>query len=150
MLQDLFRIPLINRPVYGFGSMMILGFFVATEFGKFLCRRNKIHPDILMNAALIALISGVIGARLSHVIENWSIYTDPKRTFTANLFDAINISSGGLTFYGGLILGTPITIWYALKKKVPLLLGMDIVAPCLMIGLGFGRIGCFLHGCCYG
>jgi phosphatidylglycerol:prolipoprotein diacylglycerol transferase len=35
-------------------------------------------------------------------------------------------------------------------KKVPLRLGMDIIAPCLMIGLGFGRVGCFLNGCCYG
>ena len=35
MLQELFRIPLINRPVYGFGLMMILGFFVASEFGNF-------------------------------------------------------------------------------------------------------------------
>ena len=36
------------------------------------------------------------------------------------------------------------------KKKVPLLTGMDIMAPCLMIGLAFGRIGCYLNGCCYG
>jgi phosphatidylglycerol:prolipoprotein diacylglycerol transferase len=27
---------------------------------------------------------------------------------------------------------------------------MDIIAPCLMIGLGFGRVGCYLNGCCYG
>jgi phosphatidylglycerol:prolipoprotein diacylglycerol transferase len=27
---------------------------------------------------------------------------------------------------------------------------MDIIAPCLMIGLGFGRVGCFLNGCCHG
>src|SRR5262249_1572767 len=41
-------------------------------------------------------------------------------------------------------------VWYAIHKKVPLRLGMDIIAPCLMIGLGFGRIGCYLNGCCYG
>jgi phosphatidylglycerol:prolipoprotein diacylglycerol transferase len=41
-------------------------------------------------------------------------------------------------------------VFYAIKKRVPLLLGMDIIAPCLMIGLAFGRIGCYLNGCCYG
>jgi phosphatidylglycerol:prolipoprotein diacylglycerol transferase len=37
-----------------------------------------------------------------------------------------------------------------MRKKVPIRVGMDIIAPCLMIGLGFGRIGCYLNGCCYG
>jgi phosphatidylglycerol:prolipoprotein diacylglycerol transferase len=41
-------------------------------------------------------------------------------------------------------------MYYAIRKKVPLLKGMDIIAPCLMIGLAFGRIGCYLNGCCYG
>jgi phosphatidylglycerol:prolipoprotein diacylglycerol transferase len=41
-------------------------------------------------------------------------------------------------------------IFYAIRKKVPLLTGMDIMAPCLMVGLAFGRIGCYLNGCCYG
>src|SRR5438105_3589101 len=62
----------------------------------------------------------------------------------------IDVPSGGLTFFGGLLLATLACIVYAVKIKVPLRLGMDIVAPCLMIGLGFGRIGCFLNGCCYG
>jgi phosphatidylglycerol:prolipoprotein diacylglycerol transferase len=62
----------------------------------------------------------------------------------------LNVSSGGLTFYGGFLLATPILILYALWKKVPLLKGMDIIAPALMIGLAFGRIGCFFNGCCYG
>ncbi len=35
-------------------------------------------------------------------------------------------------------------------KNVPIKRGMDIIAPCLMLGLAFGRIGCFLNGCCYG
>src|SRR5207237_407929 len=34
--------------------------------------------------------------------------------------------------------------------QVPLLTGSDIMAPCIMIGLAFGRIGCYLNGCCYG
>jgi phosphatidylglycerol---prolipoprotein diacylglyceryl transferase len=41
-------------------------------------------------------------------------------------------------------------VLYGKWKKVPIPLGMDIIAPCLMIGLAFGRIGCFVNGCCYG
>jgi phosphatidylglycerol---prolipoprotein diacylglyceryl transferase len=92
----------------------------------------------------------VIGARLSHVIENWPQYSDSTRSFGANLREAINITEGGLTYYGGFLMAIPCCIAYGLWKRVPILLGMDILAPCIMIGLGFGRVGCFLNGCCFG
>jgi phosphatidylglycerol:prolipoprotein diacylglycerol transferase len=95
-------------------------------------------------------VTGVVGARLSHVIENIHQYTDPSRSILANFLDAINIRSGGLTYYGGFLLAFPALVLYAIHKKVPLRLAMDIAAPCIVIGLGFGRIGCFLNGCCYG
>jgi len=162
MLQELFRIPIpdflrhlfpllpSSLPLYGYGLMMVIGFLIAVEFGKFLAKHSGIDPEVLMNAALIALVTGIVGARLSHVIENWPQYSNPARGFWGNFGDAINISSGGLTFYGGLILATPFTILYAVYKKVPLKKGMDIAAPCILIGLGIGRVGCFLNGCCYG
>lgn len=137
-------------PVYGYGVMLVVGFFVALQLAKFLASRSGIDPEFFVNAGLVMLLAGVAGARLSHVLENLGQYTRADRTFSENLFDAINIRSGGLTFYGGFLLATACAIAYGLWKKVPIPLGMDIVAPCLMIGLGFGRIGCFLNGCCHG
>jgi phosphatidylglycerol---prolipoprotein diacylglyceryl transferase len=150
MWQEIFRIPIINLPVYGYGLMMVIGFLVAIEVAKKLAKQKGLDPEIFVNAALIALVTGVAGARLSHVLENIGDYTRSDRSFGANLFDAINIRSGGLTFYGGFLLAFPTLIIYAMKKKLPVKLGMDIIAPCLMVGLGFGRIGCFMNGCCYG
>ena len=155
MYQILFRIPdavplIGGAPIYGYGVMLVIGFWAAMELAKFLARRSKIDPEIFANAALIALVAGVLGARLSHVIENISDYTRPELSFGQNLWNAINIRSGGLTYYGGFLLATPATLAYAWYKRVPLRLGLDIVAPCVMIGLGFGRIGCYLNGCCYG
>lgn len=150
MLQELFRVPGLNLPVYSYGLMMVIGFLAAMELAKFLAKRAKINPELFVNAALIALVTGIVGARLSHVIENWRQYIDPTRSVAANFLDAINIRSGGLTYYGGFLLAFPTLVIYALKKKMPLRLSMDIVAPCLVIGLGFGRVGCFLNGCCYG
>src|SRR5205814_9150448 len=88
--------------------------------------------------------------RLSHVLENFSDFTRPDRTALQNLGAVFDIGSGGLTYYGGFLLATPALIGYAIWKRVPLRLGMDIVAPCLMVGPAFGRFGCFLNGCCYG
>jgi phosphatidylglycerol:prolipoprotein diacylglycerol transferase len=153
MLQELFRIPIPGfgeLPIFSYGLMLVIGFLAAVQLAKFLARRTGIDPEIFVNAGLIALVTGIVGARLSHILENTGQYFDPTRSAWANFKDAINIRSGGLTYYGGFLLAFPTLVWYALKKKLPLRLSMDIAAPCIMIGLAFGRIGCFLNGCCYG
>ena len=155
MQQELFHLPqwlpwFGGQAIYGYGVMMVLGFFAALQLAQFMARRSSINPEVFVNAGLIALVTGVIGARLSHVLENLPQYTNPNRAAWDNFKDACNIRSGGLTFYGGFLLAFPCVVAYGLYKRVPVRRGMDIVAPCLMVGLAFGRIGCFLNGCCYG
>jgi len=150
MHQVLFRLPFLGTPVYGYGAMLVAGFFAALALAKFLARRTGQDPGVFVNAALIALISGIAGARGSHVLENLDEFTRPDLSVWQNLVNVFNMRSGGLTYYGGFLLAFPCTVLYGVYKKVPLRLGMDIIAPCLMIGLGFGRIGCFLNGCCHG
>lgn len=150
MLQELFRIPYFGTPIYSYGLMMVCGFLGGLLLARYLARRSRIDPEIFVNCAIIALVSGIAGARLSHVLENLGEYSNPQRTFSENFFAAINIREGGLTFYGGFLLAFPCCVIYALYKKMPVKRGMDIVAPCLMFGLGFGRIGCYLNGCCEG
>jgi phosphatidylglycerol:prolipoprotein diacylglycerol transferase len=161
MLPELLRIPVpmfLQRMlhlspeigIHGYGLMLAIAFLLAMQLAKFLARRSGLDPEAFVNAGLIAMVTGVLGARLSHVLENWAQYTDPHRTGMENFKDALNLTSGGLTYYGGFLLATPVLIAYGLYKKVPIRTGMDIVAPCLMVGLGIGRVGCFLNGCCYG
>ena len=150
MMPELFRIPGLNTPLYSYGLMLVLGFYLALQLARFLARRSGIDPELFVTAGMIALISGLIGARLSHVLENLGQYTDPNRSAWANFVDAVNFRSGGLTFYGGMILATVCGVLYGLYKKAPVRRGMDIVAPCLMVGLAFGRVGCFMNGCCHG
>jgi phosphatidylglycerol:prolipoprotein diacylglycerol transferase len=155
MRPEIFRIPFINHPVYGYGLMLVIGFLCAAQLARVLARRCGLNGDIFVNAGLLGLLAGVIGARLSHILESLADPTNhefARNGLSAgkNFVSMLNISSGGLTFYGGFLLATPVMILYAIKKKVPLLTGMDIIAPCLMVGLAFGRIGCYLNGCCYG
>ena len=164
MLQELFRIPLPQflqnllgkpyLPIFGYGLMMVIGFLLGAQLAKYLARRHGLNGDTFVNACLLALVSGVVGARLSHVLENLftggTEFARNGKSFVDNLGNMLNVSSGGLTFYGGFLLATPVLIFYAVWKRIPLLRGMDIIAPALMVGLAFGRIGCFLNGCCYG
>ena len=148
MYPELFKIPFIGIPVHSYGLMLVIGLLLAMELAKFLARRNGMNPDFFANAAVLALISGLIGARIAFVLQNFSEFT--TGTFAENVWNAANLTSGGLVYYGGFLLATPTLIVYTLKKKVPLLRAMDVVAPCLMVGLAFGRVGCFLNGCCWG
>ena len=154
MLDTLLRIPIpgtdLSIPIHGYGLMLVVGFFAALELARRLGPRVGVPVEWFQNALLIAIVTGVVGSRLSHVVENFDVYTDPGRSAWANFVAAINLTNGGLTFYGGLILAGLSLLAYALWAKVPLRATMDVAAPCIMLGLAFGRIGCLLHGCCFG
>lgn len=152
MLQDIIRFNLFGHEfaIHSFGLMLVIGFLSAMYLAKFLARRSGLDAEVFANACLIGLFSGVIGARLSHVLENFSDFTRADRSTLQNLKEVANIASGGLTYYGGFLLAFATLVIYALWKKIPLRTGMDIVAPCILVGLAFGRVGCFMNGCCYG
>jgi phosphatidylglycerol:prolipoprotein diacylglycerol transferase len=150
MYPELFRIPVLNIPIFGYGLMMVFAFLATQWLSGRLAKSKGIDPEIFVNVTLFALIAGVIGSRLSHVLENLPDYTRSDLSAWQNFVNMINIRSGGLTFYGGVILAAPVVLGYVFYRKVPARLTMDIVAPCLMLGLAIGRIGCFLNGCCYG
>jgi phosphatidylglycerol---prolipoprotein diacylglyceryl transferase len=149
MWRELFTIPGIDFTIYGYGLMLVLACLCGIGLAKFLARRCGLDPELFVNIGIIALLSGVIGARVVHVIHDWDQYTAAP-TLSENLWHMINLRRGGLVFYGGLLLATPACIAYGLWKKVPIRRGMDIVAPALMVGLAIGRIGCLLNGCCWG
>ena len=100
---------------------------------------KTIHPyQLVGNITMIAAVSGIIGAKLFHNLENIGEFiADPVGQLMA---------FSGLTFYGGLIAGAISVIWYARKYKINILQLIDATAPSLMIAYGVGRIGCMMSG----
>ncbi len=144
VLIRLWFLPPGYQNVYSYGFMMALGFFVAMVLGRILLKRSGQNPEHLLNLALLTLITGLLGARLFFVVHYWPDYAGGP------LRQIFNIRDGGLELYGGVALAILAMLIYFLGRKLPVLLYLDALAPALMIGLAFGRIGCFLHGCCYG
>jgi len=147
MFRELFTVPGTSFTIYSYGLMLVIAALSAIQLGKFLARRFAIDPEFFVNLGIIALVSGVLGARISHIFENWNTYFGPEGS---GFLQAINLRTGGLTYYGGVLLGVPVCIAFGLWKKIPLRRGMDIAAPCLLVGLAIGRIGCLANGCCWG
>ena len=100
---------------------------------------KTIHPyELVGNITMIAAVSGIIGAKLFHNLENMGEF----------LADPIGqlISFSGLTFYGGLIAGAASVIWYTKRYKINTLHLIDSAAPALMLAYAVGRIGCQMSG----
>lgn len=143
MCPELFRLPFINVTVKSYGLMMVIGFLCALWLMRRLSRSFLPNPQIITDIALYALIAGVIGARLFYVIH----YPDDLRD---NLVKILYIWEGGLEFYGGIVTAFPVILLYLFRHKLPVRKSFDVLAVGLMLALAFGRIGCFLNGCCYG
>jgi phosphatidylglycerol:prolipoprotein diacylglycerol transferase len=137
-------------PIYGYGLMLVIGFLLAAHWAKHLARRAGLDGEVLINAAMVALVAGIVGARLSHILENLDEFARGDRSAWDNFVNMVNLTSGGLTYYGGFSAGTAAVVGYLLWKKLPLRKSADLIAPGLMVALGIGRVGCFLNGCCYG
>ncbi len=100
---------------------------------------KTIFPHQLVgNMIMIAAISGIIGAKIFANLENWDDFVnDPL----GQIF-----SFSGLTFYGGLILGTLSVGYYAKKNNIKLEHLVDVFAPVLILAYGIGRMGCHFSG----
>jgi phosphatidylglycerol---prolipoprotein diacylglyceryl transferase len=99
----------------------------------------RIWPeDRVGEITILALIFGLLGAKLFDIFENWSDFLEHPATYL--------LSPAGLTFYGGLICATIAIVVYARKHKIPLRHLADAIAPALMIAYAIGRIGCQVAG----
>ncbi|NDE11286.1 MAG: diacylglyceryl transferase [Chitinophagia bacterium] len=102
-------------------------------------RSIRIWPhDRVGDIVIIALIFGILGAKLFDNLENWD-------DFIAHPIDRI-FSAGGLTFYGGLICAGIAICVFAVKKGIKLIHLIDSIALAMLLAYAVGRIGCQLSG----
>ena len=123
--------------------MLVLAFSVSSILMAIEARRQGQDADKIFNLAFIAFISGIIGARLFYVVENAYYYLKFP-------YEIVMFHKGGLSWYGGLILGSIAAFVYIKKNKLGLYKTLDLLAPFVALAQSLGRIGCFLNGCCYG
>lgn len=149
MIPILFRIPFVDIPVHGYGLMMMLGFLASIAWGVRRALRARANPDVILNCGFIALIAGVVGSRAMYVVHNWHEFAH-RGDVAAVAWSVVDITKGGLEFYGGFMLASVVTLYYLWAWKHSVRWYLDIMAPSAALGLAFGRVGCFLNGCCWG
>lgn len=131
--------------IYWYGIFAAIGFLTAFWTGSRRGARENLPKDAITNLAPWIIFGAIIGARLLFVMTFW-------RDEFANkpLYHIITVGRHGLVFYGGLIGASLGTIIYCWKNSLPLWKVADVMAPSVALGHAFGRIGCFMTGCCFG
>jgi phosphatidylglycerol:prolipoprotein diacylglycerol transferase len=135
--------------IHSYGVMAMIGFLAALFVARWRARRAGLLPDEITDIGIWALLAGIVGSRIVYILQNTDYFFDTRRRGWS-AFDLVKIWQGGLVFYGGLIGAMIVTLLLLRAKKLKILPVLDVLAPSLALGQAFGRIGCCLHGCCYG
>jgi len=139
MYNELFSIGPLT--IHGYGLMIGIGVLVALFWSTKRGAKRGINEDNATTILLIAVVVGFAGAKVLYVITDW-------RYFLRDPLGALG--SEGFVVYGGIITGLLGCWLYCRRKKVDFLEALDVFMPPVAAAQGFGRIGCFLAGCCYG
>jgi len=141
MYNELFSIGPIT--IYGYGLMIAIGIIAAYLNTERLAKKAGLDPEPVFNILLIGVGFGILGAKLLFYITILDQVIANPKLIISNLTE-------GFVVYGGIIFGILAALLYCKKKGLSFLHYLDCAAPSIALAQGFGRIGCFLAGCCYG
>jgi phosphatidylglycerol---prolipoprotein diacylglyceryl transferase len=132
------RVELGPLTIYTYGLMVAVGLAVAIGLLCIGLRRKGIDPAHGLWMSLVVIPAGVVGAKLLFLLEEWDRFvSEPLR---------MAFAGGGLSFYGGLLLGLMAMGTYLRVNRIAFLVFADAAAPGALLGRGLARIGCHLAG----
>ena len=139
-----------NWGIHWYGVLIVSGVMLGALYAAWRAGRNGDDPDHVWNALTIAIILGIIGARLYHVFsspEGGMVGWDYYRTHPIEI---LYIWQGGLGIYGAIVGGLAGVALYAWRAGLRPLKWLDYGAPGLALGQAIGRWGNFINQELYG
>lgn len=137
-------------PLFGYGFMLFVAVATGGWWATVRAQREHLPSEKVWDLAFCLFLSGIVGARLFYLIQYPNRVLEGVTTVPEFFMAVVNLSKGGIVLYGGLIAAAiGFFSFCAFNRFRPLAL-LDIITPSIFLGIGFGRIGCFLNGCCYG
>jgi phosphatidylglycerol:prolipoprotein diacylglycerol transferase len=130
--------------IHSYGLLVALGVFASLFLMSRAAKQFGFPPrEKVFDLVFVVVVAGFVGARLFYVVQEWVWYREhPLEVFL--------IWKGGLVYYGGMIASFLAFFLYLAGSRLPLLQTTDFVILYVPLAHAFGRVGCFLNGCCYG
>ena len=129
--------------IYSFGTLIAIGYLLAGMFLWRDTRRKGEDPALLFDLGMGMMLSGLLGGRALYIFLN-------LKEYLAQPLEIVKIHHGGLVFYGGFVGAFGFAIFFAKRKGRSVWGLLDEIIPYAVLIHAFGRIGCFLNGCCFG
>lgn len=140
MHNEIFTIGPIT--IYGYGLMIAIGIFFAYFLAEYRAKKIGLDAEAVFGLTCWAVVAGLIGGKVLYYITTiQEILKNPSLLLQV---------ADGFVIYGALIGGILGVVLYCRWKKLNCLSYFDLAVPSVALAQGFGRIGCFLAGCCYG
>jgi phosphatidylglycerol:prolipoprotein diacylglycerol transferase len=122
--------------------MIGIGIVAAYFLAEYRAEKLHLDSNYIFSFLVFGLLGGFLGAKILYLLTIIKeLVKDPSPLLNP---------SNGFVVYGGIIGGIAAVLLYCKVKKLPFLRYLDLLIPSLALAQGFGRIGCFLAGCCYG
>ncbi len=126
---------------YGIGYVLAVAVMILVSQSE--ARRKGLDPGLVTSAIVVVAVFALVGARLYHVIGEWSTYADDPLRIVLPPY-------AGLGVYGGII-GAAVGIWVFVRgKSIPLGRALDVVVPGTLLAQGIARWGNFFNQELYG
>ena len=130
-----------------YGLMTAIGYGVASWYLYRRLAKINLDKETFWNLIFIIFMGALIGGKLLFIIVSWP---QLGATLAEKITTILHDIRYGFVFFGGLIAAVVATVYYMKKKGLPILQTSDFIIVGLPLGHAFGRIGCFLAGCCHG
>jgi len=130
--------------------MIVIGALCGALLLRFHARRKKFPVEDAYFAYLYGIFGLAVGAKLLYLIQALPYMITNWDTLEINLSFFADLLTKGFVFYGGLFGGIAGVLLYAKQYHFKFLYLLELLVPALPVAHAFGRIGCFLSGCCYG
>ncbi|MEG1108635.1 MAG: prolipoprotein diacylglyceryl transferase [Oscillospiraceae bacterium] len=146
---------LFGKTISPYMLISLVGIFVAGVYALKMTKRLGRDDNDTLFLLLFSAIGVVFGGHLLFGLTNYkligALFADLSVITSFKVFADYTISIfGGSVFYGGLLGGLAVGYFYLKKKNYDIPFFTDIAAPTIPLFHIFGRIGCFVGGCCYG
>lgn len=146
---------LLGKTIGMYSVMAVVGLLAAGIFACQTAKKRGHDNNTMIEFLLVIGIGVLLGGHILYGLTNIQVLIKLVQNLdviqsVGDFFIAMQYIFGGAVFYGGLFGGMLAGFIYAKRKKLPLPAYSDILAPAVPLFHLFGRIGCFLGGCCYG
>ncbi len=172
-----FHIGGFHLPAYF--TMLATGFALAILLARRFAARNGIDPGKMLDFGILMVVFGIVGSKVLHILADGyfmdyvNVCIDPSKVDwrvderecavlkgawdqAAGVCHPVQknclawLSGNGFAFYGGFIAAALFSIWYIRRQHWPAAKICDMSGWTILLGLAWGRMGCFLSGCCFG